>query len=49
MTAAFEQRIRNMVNAYSKYMSRDAAISRVKRNHNGRLDLQIDAALKGDK
>lgn len=48
MTEAFKQRIRNMVAAYSKYMPRDAAIQRVKINYMGRLDLQIDAALKGD-
>lgn len=49
MTEAFKQRIRNMVNAYSRYMPRDAAIQRVKRNYRGRLDIQIDAAMKGIK
>ena len=47
MSEAFKQRIRNLVNSYSKYMPRDAATRRVKRNYSGRLDLQIDAALKG--
>lgn len=49
MTADFKQRICNMVNAYSRYMSRDAAIQRVKRNYRGRLDIQIDAATEGIK
>ena len=47
MTEAFKSRIRNEVAAYSRYMSQDAAIRRVKRNYLGRLDMQIDAALKG--
>ena len=47
MTEAFKARIRNEVAAYSRYMSHDAAVRRVKRNYLGRLDLQIDAALKG--
>lgn len=47
MTEAFKARIRNEVAAYSRYMSQDAAIRRVKRNYIGRLDVQIDAALKG--
>ena len=47
MTETFKARIRNEVAAYSRYMSQDAAIRRVKRNYIGRLDMQIDAALKG--
>ena len=47
MTEAFKARIRNEVAAYSRYMSQDAAVRRVKRNYMGRLDIQIDAALKG--
>lgn len=47
MTEAFKARIRNEVAAYSRYMSQDAAIRRVKRNYIGRLDMQIDAALTG--
>lgn len=47
MTEAFNQRIRNEVAAYSRYMEHAAAVSRVKRNYLGRLDVQIDAALKG--
>lgn len=47
MSEAFKQRIRNEVAAYSRYMERGAAVRRVKRNYLGRLDLQIDAALKG--
>jgi len=47
MTEAFKQRIRNEVAAYSRYMENAAAVRRVKRNYLGRLDLQIDAALKG--
>lgn len=49
MSEAFKQRIRNMVNAYSRYMSQGAAIRRVKRNYRGRLDIQIDAAMEGIK
>lgn len=48
MTEAFKARIRNEVAAYSRYMSQDAAIRRVKRNYLGRLDMQIDAALTGE-
>ena len=47
MTEAFKARIRNEVAAYGRYMPQDAAVRRVKRNYLGRLDLQIDAALKG--
>ena len=47
MSEAFRQRIRNEVAAYSRYMDHAAAVRRVKRNYLGRLDLQIDAALKG--
>lgn len=47
MTEAFKARIRNEVAAYGRYMTQDAAVRRVKRNYLGRLDLQIDAALKG--
>lgn len=47
MTEAFKARIRNEVAAYSRYMTHDAAVRRVKRNYLGRLDLQIDDALKG--
>lgn len=47
MTEAFKARIRNEVAAYSRYMPQDAAIRRVKRNYLGRLDMQIDAAIKG--
>lgn len=47
MTVAFRQRIRNEVAAYSRYMERADAVRRVKRNYLGRLDMQIDAALKG--
>ena len=47
MTESFYARIRNEVAAYSRYMTRAAAIRRVKRNYLGRLDMQIDAALKG--
>ena len=47
MTEAFRARVRNEIAAYSRYMTRDAAIRRVKRNYLGRLDLQIDTALKG--
>ena len=47
MTEDFKARIRNEVAAYSRYMTQDAAVRRVKRNYLGRLDLQIDAALKG--
>ena len=48
LTEAFRQRIRNEVAAYSRYMERAAAVRRVKINYLGRLDIQIDAALKGD-
>lgn len=47
MSEAFRQRIRNEIAAYSRYMGQADAIRRVKRNYMGRLDLQIDAALKG--
>lgn len=47
MSEAFRQRIRNEVAAYSRYMAQADAVRRVKRNYLGRLDLQIDAALKG--
>ena len=47
MTEAFKARIRNEIAAYSRYMTQDAAIRRVKRNYLGRLDIQIDAALQG--
>lgn len=47
MTEAFKQRIRNEVAAYSRYMTQADAVRRVKRNYMGRLDMQIDAALKG--
>lgn len=47
MTEAFRARIRNEVAAYSRYMTHADAVRRVKRNYLGRLDLQIDAALKG--
>ena len=47
MTEAFKARIRNEVAAYSRYMTHDAAVRRVKRNYLGRLDMQIDAAIKG--
>ena len=47
MTEDFKARIRNEVAAYSRYMTQDAAIRRVKRNYLGRLDMQIDAAIKG--
>ena len=47
MSEAFRQRIRNEIAAYSRYMVQADAIRRVKRNYLGRLDLQIDAALKG--
>lgn len=47
MSEAFKQRIRNEVAAYCRYMERGDAVRRVKRNYMGRLDLQIDAALKG--
>lgn len=47
MTESFNQRIRNEVAAYSRYMEHADAVRRVKRNYMGRLDLQIDAALKG--
>ena len=48
LTEAFKQRIRNEVAAYSRYMEHADAVRRVKRNYRGRLDLQIDAASKGD-
>lgn len=48
MTEEFKQRIINEVAAYCRYMERAAAVRRVKRNYLGRLDLQIDAALKGE-
>ena len=46
MTEAFSARIRNEVAAYSRYMPHADAVRRVKRNYLGRLDIQIDAALK---
>lgn len=46
MTAAFKARIWREITAYSRYMSQDAAIRRVKRNYLGRLDVQIDTVLK---
>lgn len=46
MTATFKARIRREIAAYSRYMTHDAAVRRVKRNYLGRLDLQIDAVLK---
>ena len=47
MTEAFKARIRNEVAAYSRYMTHAYAVRRVKRNYLGRLDMQIDAAIKG--
>lgn len=46
MTAAFKARIWREIAAYSRYMTQDAAVRRVKRNYLGRLDVQIDAVLK---
>ena len=47
MTEAFKARIRNEVAAYSRYIPHADAARRVKQNYLGRLDMQIDAALKG--
>lgn len=46
MTAAFKARILREIAAYSRYMTQDAAVRRVKRNYLGRLDVQIDTVLK---
>ena len=47
MPEALKVRIRNEVAAYSRYMPHADAVRRVKRNYLGRLDMQIDAAIKG--